>query len=521
MSVKSILETITESLTPDGRLPHPFSLLTEETPPNELRFMPGAKDGIGIFHAGRSNPEKAAEEIVRLLKDVWKAKKPTFAAKLFSKGHSNQNAHEKIAKLIHENGTLSVVDPVLNAIRKDHKGIDIQNLIQYACGLAFESDDEELVKLGIALLGLLDLTNLKDMIDKLLTLALYEEFTLFVIVALSGCDNANALVFEIARKVDGWGKIHAVERLQPETEEIRDWLLRKGCENAVMDAYLGLECATKGDLINTMRLGSLDEELFEGVSIIINALLDEGPTDGISAYEYAEEALRLYLNMALSHAVEIKHLWYVLGVQSWLEDSEISSKEELLSLCSEITTRQNWQELIQSILALPGDDRFFFAVNTARRLDIDVSPQIFEAVKANPIKHSGYLSSLYKNPAYAEELTGLYETILPLDKMEKGMGDYLFGTTYTAEHGCLDFVLQELGAYPNMGECFIRAALLSPVVRERHGATRALVEWSKQLGQPLKDISPGLFSVLSQVAPTEINDEVKERSERLLAGICE
>jgi len=38
-----------------------------------------------------------------------------------------------------------------------------------------------------------------------------------------------------------------------------------------MDAYLGLECGNKGNLIGALRHGSIDDELFEGISVIIDA----------------------------------------------------------------------------------------------------------------------------------------------------------------------------------------------------------------------------------------------------------
>lgn len=511
---KSIYKIICDNLTLERRLPVNFLLPEDEPSPNQLRFSPGAKDGIGIFHTGEATSEKAAMEIEELLRNEWK-KKSTFMAKLFSQKQVVQNT-EKIAALLQEQGALSVIDLILNSIRQDHAGIDVSSMIDYAKQLAFESDDEELVKLGVALLGIIDLTNSEELIDQLLTLALFEEFTLYVAVAISKTQNGNELLFEIAQKSDGWGKISVVERLEPQTDKIKYWLLRNGCENSVMDAYLGLVCAEKGDLISTLRYGDLDEELFDGVSVIINALIDEGPVDGISAYDHAEEAMRLYLWIAKSHVATMKHFWYILNVQDWLEDSEISSKEELQYLCNEITNKSECVELIQNILQSPEDVRFFYAVNAARRLNIDISQQLFEAVKANPIKHSGYLSWLYDKPKYAIELTKLYEGILQLDKMEKGMGDYLFATKLRAEHNCLGFVLQELGNYPNTGEHIIRTALLSPVVGERDGATNALLEWSNRLDKSLADISPLLFSIVRDLALIEVNLENQESMNQLL-----
>jgi hypothetical protein len=66
MSTRSIYNLIRESLNPEGKLSQNFALPFEETSPNELRFMPGAKDGIGIFHLGSKHPEN----LFSVLKDI-------------------------------------------------------------------------------------------------------------------------------------------------------------------------------------------------------------------------------------------------------------------------------------------------------------------------------------------------------------------------------------------------------------------------------------------------------------------
>ena len=502
MSTQSIYNVIFESLNSEGKLSHNFTLPFEKVSPNKLRFIPGAKDGIGIFHFGSKHPEKVAKKIVKLLKNDWK------------KGISNSQT--KIAELLHKHGFWLVVDPILNSIRENHNGVDIKNMVDYACRLAFQSTDEELVKLGIGLLGQIDLSNEPEIIDKLLILALYEEFTLYVTVAVSNCKSRNDILFKIAQKVHGWGKISTVERLEPASEEIREWILRKGCANSIMDAYLGLECANKGDLISALRRDYLDAELFESISVIIDALLDEGPVNGISVYEHAEEALQRYLVFATKYAVTVKHLWRILNLQSWLENSEIINRVELSNMCRIIVCRESWQKLICEILNNPDDELFFYASNAASRLNMDVTEFIFKAVKQNPVKHGGYLSVVYQNPEYAKQLTEIYEKVLPLDDMATGMGDFLFAEKLWEEHHCLGFVLQELRNYPKMGERLIETALKSPVVRERYGACKVLDEWMKMLNQNLQSISLNLFFVLKNIASIEVDSETKKNMKNLL-----
>jgi hypothetical protein len=162
MTTKSIYEQICENLTPDGRLPRLFELPREATASNELKFMVGAKDGTGVYHFNAKQPNKIADRIVGYLK----------SGKTY-----------KTAPVINKYGTLGIVNALLMAVRENADKLNVAALVQYAQTLAFESAGEELVKMGIALLGLFDWSDNSEMQERLITLGLYEEYTLYVVVA--------------------------------------------------------------------------------------------------------------------------------------------------------------------------------------------------------------------------------------------------------------------------------------------------------------------------------------------------
>jgi len=61
-------------------------------------------------------------------------------------------------------------------------------------------------------------------------------------------------LWELAKTVEGWGRIHLVERLaHAEDHEIRAWLLREGFRNAVMGEYVACICARAGRLHEALR----------------------------------------------------------------------------------------------------------------------------------------------------------------------------------------------------------------------------------------------------------------------------
>lgn len=503
----SAYERIKESIGADGKLPHTFTL-DKKPEPNQIGFMPGAMDGIGIFHAGRDDEAKLVKQIVSLLKKYFKTESDRYIGKI-------ENA-------IADGRAISLIDPILQSIRDDHKGIDPSKAFSLSFQLVQTSENTEIVKIGLGLLGLFDLGSPYEVSDVVATLATYDDFTLYAVVAASNWANGNEVIFRIAKSVIGWGKIHAVERLEPETEEIRKWILRDGCANGVMDAYLGLVCAVKGDLISALRQDSLESDMFDSIAVIIDALLDEGPVEGISEYEHAEEALLRYLYHAKTHSNGVEHLWRILNLHGWAEDAEVDYREEILAHCAEIINRPEWSAKVIAAIANSNDNfEFFCACNVANRMDIDASAELFAVFKADPLKHYGQIPNLMKKPEIAAQIIELYETALPLGDMAEGMGDYLFSDKLNQEHQCLDFVLPELAAYPLQGVKLIKTGLNSRIVRGRNMACRALSGWSKHLNKPISDISPELYDEIARICKIEVNEQTKETVQKLLDGETE
>ena len=255
------------------------------------------------------------------------------------------------------------------------------------------------------------------------------------------------------------------------------------------------------------------------VAIIVDAMLDEGPVDGISAYEHASEALTLFMCHAEKHVDCVESLWRILNIKTWLEDSDADYKNIVLSKCDEIANRPHWKEkIIETVTKKDDNFKFFCAGNVALRMDVDISKELFDAVKSEPLKHYSYVQRLFKNPDMAHELIAMYESILPLSDMAEGMGDYLFSDKLNQEHMCLDFVLPELASYPMQGVELIKTGLNSRVVRGRNMACRALSGWMKLLDKRLDEISPELYAELKRISKIEVNADTKEIMMKLLRG---
>jgi hypothetical protein len=119
----------------------------------------------------------------------------------------------------------------------------------------------------------------------------------FCAVALSNLSNdPEPSLWRLARNVNGWGRIHVVERLaQTENPEIKNWLLREGYRNSVMYEYLAYTCAVAGGLLSALSEDTVDRELLTSTGEILAALIAGGPAENIDDYEDGALAVEMFL----------------------------------------------------------------------------------------------------------------------------------------------------------------------------------------------------------------------------------
>ena len=102
---------------------------------------------------------------------------------------------------------------------------------------------------------------------------------------MTNWSDGNQEIFELAKKVHGWGRIHAVERLSPDTQEIKDWLLSEGINNTVLKEYSALEVYEKTDIAELLRTDNISDTQTDNIAKVLDSMLCEGPVMGISALE--------------------------------------------------------------------------------------------------------------------------------------------------------------------------------------------------------------------------------------------
>lgn len=311
----SIYEKIVAALQ-NEKLPENFSLPDEDT--SGIRWAPGAMDGVTIYHMGAPSFSDGDKQAV--LSAVQKA----------SQGACDE-AYGAFLALGRAHGAYQLIDVLQHCII-DHAGsLNLGALHGFAEKCLLDAPDTDLVKFGLEILEIY--TDPKPELKKIVyTLGLYDEFTIFVLFHMERRPDSNAEIFRLAREVHGWGRVHAVERLEPQTQEIKDWLLHEGAHNAVMPEYSARICFQKSDAAQRLK-GALSDAEFASVGFLFAHLFEEGPVAGISALPNAREAILDYLAQAAARTLSSDDYCVIQMMQDY---AGAQSDPEIAAVCGRL-----------------------------------------------------------------------------------------------------------------------------------------------------------------------------------------
>lgn len=500
-----IFAFIAGRLDPAGRLEDSGVELPDEPERSDdrIRWAAGAFDGAFGHHAGGGGaPAATVEQIADALDAA--CRKPS------------RRRLRALYELLAAVDVMDVVDPLIRALVE--RQVDRGAVHRIGRWLATTAPDRGPVKIGIALLGV---TGLGDDVAIVRTLGVHDELTLFAAVALTnGLPDPESELWALAASVDGWGRIQCVERLAGTTDPaIKDWILRTGFRNAVMDEYLAHIAATTGGLLDALRAPEVDRGLLTAAGEIIEALVMGGPAEDLDDYDDGADAVEAYLGHIAAAAETFGDFLAVSAIRRFLSETDgwderaargwsATRREAFEAICDEILGRPVWRDRVAvGLLATDGEQRR--AQRVARELGIDTYDVHVASIRADPLDGDWYHAWKQADRGRAAELVALASELLPLDEIASGPGEALGLGPEWRPHGALMWTLQALRDHPGMGGELLVVGLRSPVVTNRNMALKALEAW------PDEDWPPAADPLVADLAASDPNPKTQELAAEL------
>lgn len=469
----------------DFSLPH--------DPNAAIPFADGAYDGIAVYHMGA--PELSEETRELMINAVQTA------------STGNVEAAEKaFIELGKAERAIWIIDELQDYIIANRETIPAGELFKFAIYAVMKSWEVECVKFGLSILELLNVESNEEIRSVISILGLSEEFTLFAVFVMLRWQDGNDSIAILAKLTHGWGRIHAIERLEPNTEEIRRWLLREGVHNTVMPAYSALTCWNKSGAAELLFGDEpLSDEDFRGIRDIIDGLLDEGPCAGISRVENAGEVLAEFLKKASVRELDIDDYEVIRNIRGYDEENR-----NITALCDELFNSEKCRECVKTAVQ-KGE-----AIELALILGIDFREDVLRILE-NDLDEKAHLCGYLMNDGeYRAKTMQIFREKLPLEEMKKAPSDELcLGEEFKNEKN-LVFLIQELKEYPPEGADLIEVSLQCAPPQNRNMALRVLKSWVERKNTPLRELLPDTYDLVCRLRAGEVNKSAAQSMDELI-----
>lgn len=491
------------------------SLTSADLPDEEPRdggisWAPGAMDGVWATHGSPQEQAALAASIIAALRALATQPGIEHARALYG--------------FLMEHGALSVVDTLLPQL-VDRWPLPAARLRDIALWIIRGSPDREPVKYAIALLGISGDDADRDL---LFNLGRHEEFTMYSAVALQhSAGDPEEAMWQLARLVDGWGRVHIVQRLADTARaDIRRWLVTEGCSNSIMPEYTALLCARSGGLLEALEDPGAREDaaLLGGAAVIIQALLTRrGPAEGLESSEHPQRLLSAFIgHVGGLREPGVEHLTAVHGIAKFLGDAEVNwdegslasltpeVRQEFAARCRHILESGAARGVIERGLASGGDDFVFnCCADLAAGLGADVWEHRFARLAAG--SHQWYWVLETRDVGRLERVLEHARRTLPLEGMPGAPTEQILARGPDAEHySALDSITAAVRPFPGLGWDLVRVALSTPYTRLRNMAAATLDEW------PRDRWPSDAADALAAAAGREVRDELRKTMQDLL-----
>lgn len=500
----SIFEYIDSNLQKNGTLPKDFNLDDYIISDEAKNFEPGALDGITYFHAKMAPDQKA----IRKLKEILKGLEISDV----------KDAYNKIEDFFNKNPmirTLNNIDPILKYISTHKEEINVNALFKLAATLLLLSKNVETVKFAISIFSMINIEHDADIIEIIEKLAVYDEFTLYCTYVIKKLKNNNDIIFSLAKKVDGWGKIYLVSNLKAQNNEIKEWMITDGCYNTVSNSYLALYIAKSVNLEDVLLWNDLTVEEFVGINEIMDGLINEDDFKGISFFKRYNIIFMRYLAIFEKMANVMYFYDIPIKIYTYLKDknemNDLITKKKIIDI---FESRKTFLILKEAINGGFKED-FKLAIEVLNfDSRIDLAKDVFIKFQENPMEYNFCIEYLFQNPNYKNMAIEILRDSVDLKKHYKDPKPII--NTDDEYSNNLASILQIIKYYPFELEDFVIAGLKSETMYPRIAAINAIMEWLMLTKINIKEINPKLLKAIEELQQKEVIKNYKEKLDKIL-----
>ena len=223
--------------------------------------------------------------------------------------------------------------------------------------MLLDSDSSEEIKLALILAPICKFENIEE---KLEVFSIHNDYLFYVIKAYEYIGGFNNIIFEMAKKAKGYGKVFCVMNLSLTTAEIKKWMIEEGSDNSVAVAELLSYSMLSLELLDYLETTEFDKEKIEIVAKSFSLLFSDY---GLDEIKDGKKVCNKLLEIIDKVDGGIYSLYVVISILYSIEAIVIddyktkrspgsfkfnNDYKEMIEICKKICKKDIWHEIIES-----------------------------------------------------------------------------------------------------------------------------------------------------------------------------
>lgn len=251
-------------------------------------------------------------------------------------------------------------------------------------------DDFEIIKLGLLMLKF---SHNDEGLEILKIFSNHNDFIFYSIEGIKGYEKCNSIIFEIAKKSTGYGRVVSYSKIEPINKEIKSWLIGDGIKNIFLQEFLVAISFNKVDYVQYFDEEEKTNKMYKILTrnLLLLYELKDSFINTVSFdliciyYSYFKKYKYTFNNIYIMCG--LFSLFYKVDGESNLIDKLDLSKEEeeILDYAIESFVKSDYSDILKESIKSKNIE-ISKIVDVAMALDIYLSfDEVIEILEGNPL----------------------------------------------------------------------------------------------------------------------------------------
>ena len=427
----------------------------------------------------------------------------------YSKDNDFNKTYSELNKYFNKNIDhilIYYIDNLNKVLVDNKKKLDPTFILNVGNKIIHTTKNIELFKLGIYFLSCVVIS--EETRSEIILFSLCDEFSFYCLFYhIINFKDSNNIIFEVVKKLRGWGKLYFIQELKVLNNDIRKYLINDGFKSNINNSYLVSSIVEKINLVDYLNK-NIKEDEFVNISFLIDALFNDHLFNSLGAINNTLLLFERYYDLFKKYSKNYYSYFSISLIYLFLKD-DVKEESLLKADIKKYICSKNFKNILIDNINNSNDDSLRYILFILIIFNIDLEKNIYNIYSKDTNKYYYCIEYLMKYSKYKNKVIKMLEDNFIFDLEDV---DSIIRLNYDYDFKLIQ-IIRDIRLYPGTGNKFIEAGLRNSNYYVRKETISCIYEWYREGNKDLKEYS--FYNYLVDLLDNETIKELKNNLNNL------